>query len=95
MLWGIQVAAVVIGHVIGAWAGHASARADVTRADAETRQTRARTPRPARADSAPEKRPVTASSPSQVPLALLMIGLTSLTLWSLGQNLVFIPAGSG
>ena len=33
-----------------------------------------------------------AQRPSQVPLALLMIGLTSLTLWSLGQNLVFIPA---
>ena len=38
VLWGIQVAAVVIGHVIGAWAGHASARGETSaRGDAETR----------------------------------------------------------
>jgi hypothetical protein len=61
-IWTIQVGAVVIGHVVGAWAGHAALR---------------------RGDARPP------SWASQLPLALLMIGLTSLTLWSLGQNLLF------
>ena len=29
---------------------------------------------------------------AQLPLAILMVGLTTLTLWSLGQNLVFEAA---
>jgi hypothetical protein len=79
VLWGLQVAAVVIGHVIGAWAGHAAARKEAAEREAL----------PA------EQRPPQRLRPSQLPLALLMIFLTSLTLWSLGQNLVFVPAGSG
>ncbi|CAN5577960.1 hypothetical protein BH23CHL8_BH23CHL8_01130 [soil metagenome] len=66
--WSLQVGAVVIGHVAGAWLGHQAIR----------REQRA-------------GRPV-----SHLPLALIMIGLTALTLWSLGQNLAFEagpPAG--
>jgi hypothetical protein len=61
VVWSIQVGAVVIGHVAGAWMGHAAIRREQH-----------------------EGRTV-----SQWPLALLMIGLTTLTLWSLGQNLSF------
>ena len=61
-LWTIQVGAVVLGHVTGAWLGHAAVR----RERHEGRQV------------------------SQWPLAALMISLTVLALWSLGQNLVFV-----
>jgi hypothetical protein len=61
-LWTIQVAAVVLGHVTGAWLGHGAVRREREAGE-----------------------PV-----SQWPLAVLMIGLTVLALWSLGQNLVFV-----
>jgi hypothetical protein len=57
VLWSIQLAAVVGGHVVGAWAGHAALAEDGARLQ------------PIR----------------QLPLAVLMVCLTSLTLWSLGQ----------
>lgn len=57
VLWSLQLAAVVGGHVVGAWAGHA-----------------------AMADGTNRVRPL-----AQLPLAALMVLLTSLTLWSLGQ----------
>lgn len=63
VLWSIQLAAVVGGHVVGAWAGHAALAGDGERAE------------PIR----------------QLPLAALMVVLTSLTLWSLGQA-VLSPA---
>jgi hypothetical protein len=65
VVWSIQVGAVVIGHVAGAWMGHGAIRREQD-----------------------EGRTV-----SQWPLALLMIGLTTLTLWSLGQNLSFEEPG--
>lgn len=61
LLWTIQVGAVVLGHVAGAWAGHCAGSS---------------------ADGQAPRR-------AQVALAVLMVGLTTLTLWSLGQNLVF------
>jgi hypothetical protein len=64
IVWSIQLAAVVCGHVYGAWAGHAAL--------AETH------------GPAPVAR--------QVPLAVLMVVLTSLTLWSLGQAIIIDPA---
>lgn len=60
-VWTVQVGAVVLGHVTGAWLGHRAIRAE-------------------RAAGVPVR---------QGPLAFLMIGLTALTLWSLGQNLAF------
>ena len=62
LVWTIQVSAVVIGHVVGAWLGHSAVRQE--RAEGK--------------------------SVSQWPLAALMIGMTMLALWSLGQNLVFV-----
>jgi hypothetical protein len=64
LLWTIQVGAVVIGHVVGAWLGHAAVRRERS----------------------------AGQSVSQWPLAALMISLTVLALWSLGQNLVFVSA---
>lgn len=69
VLWSIQLAAVVGGHVVGAWAGHA-ALAD--HAALENGTTRARLF-------------------AQLPLAALMVALTSLTLWSLGQAVLIPP----
>ncbi len=69
LLWTLQVGAVVLGHVAGAWLGHAAVRHE-RRAGRQV---------------------------SQWPLALLMIGMTVLALWSLGQNLVFVaePVAAG
>lgn len=62
VVWTMQVSAVVIGHVIGAWLGHSA----IARSRSAGRHV------------------------SQWPLAALMIGMTVLALWSLGQNLVFV-----
>lgn len=68
-VWTIQIAAVVGGHMIGAWGGHVVAARTVEDA---TRSHRKR----------------------EVPLAVIMVALTTLTLWSLGQALVVeTPAG--
>jgi hypothetical protein len=64
-VWTIQLAAVVGGHMLGAWAGHV----------VSARETGA-----ARGARAHRQR--------QVPLAVIMVALTTLTLWSLGQALV-------
>ncbi|HET9345032.1 MAG TPA: hypothetical protein VFO05_04950 [Candidatus Limnocylindrales bacterium] len=63
LVWTVQIAAVVGGHMLGAWAGHVVYRAD-----------------PAHADGLARRR--------EVPLAVIMVALTTLTLWSLGQTLV-------
>ena len=67
VIWTVQVSAVVIGHVVGAWMGHSGIR---------------------RSRSA-------GKAVSQWPLAVLMIGMTMLALWSLGQNLVFVTDDAG
>ena len=60
-VWALQVAAVIAGHVAGAWLGHLAIR----------REHRA------------------GHRVGHLPLALVMVALTALTLWSLGQNLAF------
>jgi hypothetical protein len=64
-VWTVQLAAVVGGHMLGAWAGHcvAARESGAARGAAEHRR-------------------------KQVPLAVIMVALTTLTLWSLGQALV-------
>ncbi len=84
LVWTVQLVAVVGGHMLGAWAGHVTAQRDM---DAE------RQPKPARdmrhrrihAPEAPRPRNVRAR---EVPLAVMMVALTTLTLWSLGQAIV-------
>jgi hypothetical protein len=69
-VWTIQIAAVVGGHMLGAWGGHVVA----ARSAADGRLSH-------------RKR--------EVPLAVIMVALTTLTLWSLGQALVVeTPAGT-
>jgi hypothetical protein len=64
-VWTIQLAAVVGGHMLGAWGGHVVA---------------ARESGAARHERGHRQR--------EVPLAVIMVALTTLTLWSLGQALV-------
>ena len=68
LVWTVQLAAVVGGHMLGAWGGHVVAALDAPR----TMTARALTMR-------------------QVPLAIVMVALTTLTLWSLGQAIVVTP----
>ena len=68
LVWTIQLAAVVGGHMLGAWGGHVVAVAD-----------------------APAGMSVGALRRRQVPLAVVMVALTTLTLWSLGQAIVVTP----
>jgi hypothetical protein len=70
LVWTIQLAAVVGGHMLGAWGGHVVAAAD-----------------------APRGLTVTGLRVRQLPLAVVMVGLTTLTLWSLGQAIVITPGG--
>jgi hypothetical protein len=68
LIWTIQLAAVVGGHMLGAWGGHVVAVAD-----------------------APPGMSAPALRRRQVPLAVVMVGLTTLTLWSLGQAIIVTP----
>ena len=68
LVWTVQLAAVVGGHMLGAWAGHVNAAAH-TRAGPESTRVRRR----------------------EIPLAVVMVALTTLTLWSLGQAILVAP----
>jgi hypothetical protein len=72
LVWTVQLAAVVGGHMLGAWGGHVVAALE--------------------APEALEGRPLTLR---QVPLAVVMVALTTLTLWSLGQAIVVTPEETG
>jgi hypothetical protein len=64
LVWTIQLASVVGGHVLGAWSGHVVAARSLAAPDLRLRQ---------------------------LPLAALMVALTTATLWSLGQAIVAEP----
>ena len=70
LVWTLQLAAVVGGHMLGAWGGHVVAAA-----------------------AAPPTLGARALRLLQLPLAVVMVGLTTLTLWSLGQAIVVDPTG--
>jgi hypothetical protein len=87
LVWAIQIAAVVGGHVIGAWAGHRVAERDLIRAaDATAIGDGGAVIEPTGGE--PEAVRRSALRLRQLPLAVLMVLLTSLTLWSLGQAVV-------
>jgi hypothetical protein len=65
LVWTVQLAAVVGGHMLGAWGGHVVAALD-----------------------APPGLSPRALRIRQIPLAIVMVALTTLTLWSLGQAIV-------
>ncbi|MHB8961370.1 MAG: hypothetical protein ACYDAN_17310, partial [Candidatus Limnocylindrales bacterium] len=84
LVWTVQLAAVVGGHMLGAWAGHVTAQRDVdalARAK-PPRDMRHRKIRTAAASTTPNIRR------REVPLALVMVALSTITLWSLGQAIV-------
>ncbi len=68
LVWTIQLAAVVGGHMLGAWGGHVVAVLEAPRGIAGRSLTL-----------------------RQVPLAIVMVALTTLTLWSLGQAILVEP----
>ena len=70
LVWTIQIAAVVGGHMIGAWSGHVVAARDSGAGDRSHRR-------------------------REVPLAVIMVFLTTLTLWSLGQALIVEAPAEG
>jgi hypothetical protein len=83
LVWTVQLAAVVGGHMLGAWSGHVTAQRDweLRLQPKETRDRRHRVIR----ETPPPGRNVRAR---EIPLALVMVALTTLTLWSLGQKIV-------
>lgn len=91
LVWTIQLAAVVGGHMLGAWAGHVSAQRDMD-ALANGKQPRDLRHRKLRAPEAATRRNVRVR---EVPLAVVMVALTTLTLWSLGQAIVVEQAPEG
>lgn len=68
LIWTLQLAGVVGGHMLGAWGGHVVAAMEAP-AGLSPQQVRNR----------------------QIPLAIVMVALTTLTLWSLGQAIVVTP----
>jgi hypothetical protein len=84
LVWTVQLASVVGGHMLGAWGGHVVAaresHAPDRGADPAGRRSAAR-PRPGAARRRDTRL-------REIPLAIVMVGLTTLTLWSLGQSIV-------
>ncbi len=91
LVWTLQLAAVVGGHMLGAWSGHVTAQRDMEAL------ARARPPRDMRHRKIPGPTPRLARNVRQreIPLAVVMVALTTLTLWSLGQAIVQEPAPEG
>ena len=85
IVWAIQLVAVVGGHIFGAVTGH---RAAIGEGESVADTAAARGAARARVAAAARRGPWADVRVRQVPLAVLMVFLTALTLWSLGQNLV-------
>ena len=89
LVWTVQLAAVVGGHMLGAWAGHVRAQRDAEAA-ASAQPPRDMRHRKIHDVPAPPRRNVRVR---EIPLAIVMVALTTLTLWSLGQAIVVeVPA---
>ena len=88
LVWTAQLAAVVGGHMLGAWAGHVRAQRDMEMVPVPNgkpgRDLRHRTIH----DPDPLPGPRRDVRRREIPLAVMMVALTTLTLWSLGQSIV-------
>ncbi len=91
LVWTVQLASVVGGHVLGAWAGHVRAQMDMARLAGERppRDLRHRKIATRSNGRAPNVRV------REIPLAVVMVALTTLTLWSLGQAIVVEQQAQG
>jgi hypothetical protein len=89
LVWTAQLAAVVGGHMLGAWAGHVTAQRDMDAAAARSARQAARDLRHRKIhDPDPLPAPRRNVRAREIPLAVVMVALTTLTLWSLGQAIV-------
>jgi hypothetical protein len=94
LVWTAQLAAVVGGHMLGAWAGHVTAQRDLAAQEAAASEREARDLRHRRiAEPAPLPERRVNVRAREVPLAVVMVALTTITLWSLGQAIVVEPEG--
>jgi len=84
LVWTLQLAAVVGGHMLGAWAGHVRAQRDMEAAAIARPQRDMRHRKIHDGAPAPERN----VRLREIPLAIVMVALTTLTLWSLGQAIV-------
>jgi hypothetical protein len=88
LVWTAQLVAVVGGHMLGAWAGHVRAQRDMEMTPVPNgkpgRDLRHRTIH----DPDPLPGPRRDVRRREIPLAVMMVALTTLTLWSLGQSIV-------
>ncbi len=91
LVWTLQLASVVGGHMLGAWSGHVTAARDME-ALRNAREARDLRHRKINGDKPVPHRNVRVR---EIPLALVMVFLTTLTLWSLGQSIVVEPAPAG
>jgi hypothetical protein len=91
LVWTLQLVAVVGGHMLGAWSGHVTAQREMDEL------ARAKPPRDLRHRKIPGSMPSLTRNIRQreIPLAVVMVALTTLTLWSLGQSIVQEPAPTG
>jgi hypothetical protein len=83
LVWTVQLAAVVGGHMLGAWAGHVTAQRDM---DAMAHPPQQRDLRHRKLPATPA--PTRNVRMREIPLAIVMVALTTITLWSLGQAIV-------
>ena len=90
LVWTLQLAAVVGGHMLGAWAGHVTAQRDAE-ALANAKPPRDMRHRKLPATPAPKRN----VRRREIPLAIVMVALTTITLWSLGQAIVVEKAAEG
>ncbi|HEY3336620.1 MAG TPA: hypothetical protein VGK16_15420 [Candidatus Limnocylindrales bacterium] len=90
LVWTLQLAAVVGGHMVGAWAGHVTAQRDME-ALASSRPPRDMRHRKVPSTPAPNRN----VRMREIPLAMVMVALTTITLWSLGQAIVVDKPAAG
>ena len=87
LVWTVALAAVVGGHMLGAWSGHVTAQRDMDaiahpKPARDLRHRKIHAPETARVGKVRDVRR------REIPLAVVMVALTTLTLWSLGQAIV-------
>jgi hypothetical protein len=102
LVWTTQLAAVVGGHMLGAWSGHVTAQQDMaapapSRPPRDMRHRKVRTEGSGNGNGTGSRRPGRGGDVRvrEIPLAVVMVALTTLTLWSLGQAIVREPAAQG
>jgi hypothetical protein len=91
LVWTMQLAAVVGGHMLGAWAGHVTALRDLEVVAPGNGNGNGRAHRDIRHRTIRDTAPLPAASHirvREIPLAIVMVSLTVVTLWSLGQAIV-------